>query len=329
MPGSDRLSSAHGSAISSAKKTTRQNAAAASQRDRHWHVRHPVSRPEAHSPRAHRRRLRRPVRPTWPEDRNGRGRDGEREPRRIGREVFRHAPHGLSDHGDGRELQPVEPAGVGEVKPRHRPERRSATADGRVKPSHAATPPGNPARRVPIAMPSWLLARTRERLAKRDEIGRTRLVEPAPALDVLRGGNSRCARSARRTTSAPAAARRRRPRRPQPEARGHAAAAAAKRTPSGMCAIGIARADSDHAPATRRSMWVRSTSRWGSAHGASRPARSTPRPPALAPTAPTTLLGADPPRTHPNPHQASRNAWRRASRAARRAPRRRSRRGRR
>ena len=39
-----------------------------------------------------------------------------------------------------------------------RPKMVSATADGSVNPSHAATPPSMPARRVPIAMPTWLLA---------------------------------------------------------------------------------------------------------------------------------------------------------------------------
>ena len=34
----------------------------------------------------------------------------------------------------------------------------NATADGSVNPSHEATPPSGPARDVPIAMPSWLLA---------------------------------------------------------------------------------------------------------------------------------------------------------------------------
>ena len=34
----------------------------------------------------------------------------------------------------------------------------SSAADGRVKPSHAATPPAKPARVIPTAMPTWLLA---------------------------------------------------------------------------------------------------------------------------------------------------------------------------
>ncbi len=34
----------------------------------------------------------------------------------------------------------------------------SASADGRVNPSQATIPPGIPARRVPMAIPSWLLA---------------------------------------------------------------------------------------------------------------------------------------------------------------------------
>jgi hypothetical protein len=34
----------------------------------------------------------------------------------------------------------------------------SATADGSVNPNHASRPPSAPARSVPIAMPSWLLA---------------------------------------------------------------------------------------------------------------------------------------------------------------------------
>ena len=38
------------------------------------------------------------------------------------------------------------------------PNRISSAADGRVKPSHAATPPPMPARVMPTAMPTWLLA---------------------------------------------------------------------------------------------------------------------------------------------------------------------------
>ena len=34
----------------------------------------------------------------------------------------------------------------------------SASADGKVKPSQAANAPGRPARAMPIAMPTWLLA---------------------------------------------------------------------------------------------------------------------------------------------------------------------------
>ena len=34
----------------------------------------------------------------------------------------------------------------------------SATADGRVKPAHAAKAPGHPARPSPRSMPTWLLA---------------------------------------------------------------------------------------------------------------------------------------------------------------------------
>ena len=42
-----------------------------------------------------------------------------------------------------------------------------------------------PARRVPIAMPSWLLAGPGSDLAERHEVGERGLVEPATALDVL------------------------------------------------------------------------------------------------------------------------------------------------
>ena len=36
--------------------------------------------------------------------------------------------------------------------------RMSAAAEGSVKPSHAASPPGSPALRMPREMPTWLLA---------------------------------------------------------------------------------------------------------------------------------------------------------------------------
>jgi hypothetical protein len=38
------------------------------------------------------------------------------------------------------------------------PNTSKAMADGKVNPIQAANPPARPARRVPIAMPSWLLA---------------------------------------------------------------------------------------------------------------------------------------------------------------------------
>ncbi len=38
------------------------------------------------------------------------------------------------------------------------PSSASVTAEGRVNPIHAASPPSFPARRVPMAIPSWLLA---------------------------------------------------------------------------------------------------------------------------------------------------------------------------
>ncbi len=52
----------------------------------------------------------------------------------------------------------TQPAPAMSAEAATRPSAIRATADGSVNPSHAATPPAIPARRVPIAMPSWLLA---------------------------------------------------------------------------------------------------------------------------------------------------------------------------
>ena len=52
----------------------------------------------------------------------------------------------------------TQPAPDRSVDAANSPSAVSATADGSVNPSQAATPPAIPARRVPMAMPSWLLA---------------------------------------------------------------------------------------------------------------------------------------------------------------------------
>ena len=52
----------------------------------------------------------------------------------------------------------TQPAAERSAGPVSRPSNTSAMAEGSVNPSHAATPPSMPARRVPMAMPSWLLA---------------------------------------------------------------------------------------------------------------------------------------------------------------------------
>ena len=52
----------------------------------------------------------------------------------------------------------TQPAPDRSVETATSPSTVKATADGSVNPSHAATPPAIPARRVPIAIPSWLLA---------------------------------------------------------------------------------------------------------------------------------------------------------------------------
>ena len=60
-----------------------------------------------------------------------------------------------------------------------------ATTDGRVNPSHAATPPSWPARRVPIAIPSWLLAGPGRTCEQRHEVAERRVIQPAPSIHVL------------------------------------------------------------------------------------------------------------------------------------------------
>ena len=48
-----------------------------------------------------------------------------------------------------------------------------------MKPTHAASPPSQPARVRPIANPTWLERRPGQELAKRDEVGEGGLGEPA------------------------------------------------------------------------------------------------------------------------------------------------------
>ena len=58
-------------------------------------------------------------------------------------------------------------------------------ADGSVNPSQATTPPSRPARMIPSAIPTWLLAGPGQELTERHEVGVVRLVEPAAPDDVL------------------------------------------------------------------------------------------------------------------------------------------------
>ena len=54
-----------------------------------------------------------------------------------------------------------------------------------MKPSHAHSAPRIPARTIPMLMPVWLLAGPGRNLAECDDVGVSRLVEPAPPLDKL------------------------------------------------------------------------------------------------------------------------------------------------
>ena len=49
------------------------------------------------------------------------------------------------------------PASVTPSRWRPKAKTTRAMAEGKVNPSHAATAPGNPARTMPIAIPTWLL----------------------------------------------------------------------------------------------------------------------------------------------------------------------------
>ena len=108
-------------------------------------------------------------------------------PRTSGASERRIASTASSDDGDGDELAARAPS------PRRRrpPRRRSsastviATAEGSVKPSHAASPPRRPARRAPIAIPSWLDDGPGQQVRDGDELRELLLVEPAAPLDVL------------------------------------------------------------------------------------------------------------------------------------------------
>ena len=124
-----------------------------------------------------------------------------------GVEGARHAPDGLGDDRDRGQLQPVDPARAREVgvAPSAARERSAPTADGSVKPSQAASPPSIPARRVPIAMPSWLLAGPGRSWQSATRSPKAGLVQPARDASRTRAGNSRDARPVRRTTSVRAA----------------------------------------------------------------------------------------------------------------------------
>ena len=79
----------------------------------------------------------------------------------VGAQVARHAPHRLRHDRDRDDLQPVQPGGVRDIAERGDAigeDDHDAPPTGTVKPSQAASPPGRPARSMPIVMPIWLLA---------------------------------------------------------------------------------------------------------------------------------------------------------------------------
>lgn len=88
-------------------------------------------------------------------------RDGDGRPLAVGGEVAGHPPDGEGDNGDGRQLEPADRGAIADVadlfdakrerdQHEYRGERESDPA--------AKTPPSNPARMMPTAMPTWLLA---------------------------------------------------------------------------------------------------------------------------------------------------------------------------
>ena len=140
-------------------------------------------------------------------DHGGR-RDGDRAARTVGGELPRHAPDRLGDDGDGHDLQAVQPAGV--LRPRPwapNANSISAIADGSVNPSHAARPPSETRPDDADADPDLAAGRAGQELAERHEVGERRARRASAGARRTRGGNSRCARSGRRTMSAPAALR--------------------------------------------------------------------------------------------------------------------------
>ena len=128
-------------------------------------------------------------------------------PRRLARPVGRQGPAidqtACATTATAASLSPwTQPAPERSAVAATRPRTVRAMADGSVKPSHAASPPARPARRVPMAIPSWLLAGPGRDWHSADEVGERGLVEPAAARRRTRAGNSRCGRSGRRTRSA-------------------------------------------------------------------------------------------------------------------------------
>lgn len=121
------------------------------------------------------------------EDQHGRRKQCDKEARNIRAQLAPHAPYGLGDNRNCRELEPMDPAGMlhrakgRESVPErdHDRGRRQQKADGCGQPSPQPSPS------APQAKYHLCAGRTGQKLAERDEVGVIGIADPAPALHEL------------------------------------------------------------------------------------------------------------------------------------------------
>ena len=108
-------------------------------------------------------------------------------PTQIGAQAPRHVPHGLRNHGNGHQLQPVDQSITKGAAERWRQHGKgNQQHDGRQREpaprSQAAKPPGaqQADRKADLAA-----GRPRQELAQANQISERRVVKPAPSLDKL------------------------------------------------------------------------------------------------------------------------------------------------
>ena len=120
-----------------------------------------------------------------PQERHGGGHERHRAARHVRRQAPGHHPHGLRNHGDGRELEAVDPAGLREVDvARLEAEGDERDGGGDREPEPRGQPAADPGT-VRADRDHELRARgPRQRLAQGHQVRERGLVQPVPPLHV-------------------------------------------------------------------------------------------------------------------------------------------------